>query len=253
MNCGRSTGITMWASSGSRSMSLPSLGVPPQEQAQVEKIRQDIHAKMQPAHDAEAALLNTVADGVAAGTIDQAKVDAVIAKITEVSTQMDDVTNDAMNQLHGVLQPPEREALALKIQANYMVWERSNADEAAQPDQEQEGGHIHHLATVLGLSPDQVQKIDAAFTASIANVFAQKKFDSASAEQHMQAFVQSFPADQFDAKTLTTADKANSGVASWGAMRMTKMYEAMTPILTPDQRTKLAALLREHATKLEYK
>ena len=32
---------------------------------------------------------------------------------------------------------------------------------------------------------------------------------------------------------------------------MLRMYEAMTPVLPPDQRTKLAALLREHATELE--
>jgi Spy/CpxP family protein refolding chaperone len=234
-------------------VSIPSLGVTPAEQVAVDKIRADIQAKMQPAHDAEAALLTVVADGLAAGAIDQAKVDAAIAKITEVSTQMDDVTNDALNQLHAALSAPERQALALKIQAHYQLWEKANANEAAQPDQEKEGGHIHHLATVLALTPDQVQKIDAAFTASMASVFAAHKFDAKSAEEHLDKFTKGFVADQFDAKTLVTADKANSGVTSWGAMRMVKMYDAMLPVLTPDQRTKLAALLREHATKTELK
>jgi Spy/CpxP family protein refolding chaperone len=234
-------------------VSLPTLGLNPQEQGQVDKIKADMQAKLQPQHDAMAAVLTTAADGVAAGTIDQAKADAAIAKLGEVSTQMDDVTNDALNQLHQALTPPERQALAMKVQAHFMVWERANADKEAQPDQEQEGGHIHHLAEVLGLSPDQVQKIDAAFTASMQQVFAAKQFDKAAAEAHLQAFVSGFSADQFDAKTLTTADKANSGITTWGAMRMVKMYEAMTPVLTPDQRTKLAALLREHATKLEPK
>ena len=234
-------------------MSIPSLGVPPAEEAAVEKIRTDLKAKMQPAHDAEAALLNVVADGVEAGSIDSAKVDAAIAKITEVSTQMDDATNGALNQLHATLSAPERQALALKVQAHYEIWEKANANEAAQPDQEKDGGHIHHFAQLLGLSPDQVQKIDAAFTASMGAVFAAKKFDSKAAEEHLQSFVKGFTADQFDAKMLVTADKANSGVTSWGAMRMVKMYEAMTPVLTPEQRTKLAALLREHSTKTELK
>ncbi|HEY3822864.1 MAG TPA: periplasmic heavy metal sensor [Polyangiaceae bacterium] len=232
-------------------VSIPSLGLPPAEEAQVEKIRADIKTKFQPANDAEAALLNTLADGVAAGTLDQAKLDAAIAKMNEVSTQMDDVTNDDLTQLHNVLTPPERQALVLKVQANYMLWERANADQAAQPDQEQEGGHIAHLAKVLALTPDQVQKIDAGFTAAMASVFAAKKFDSAAAEAHLNAFVDGFTSDHFDAKTLTSADRANSGVTSWGAARMVKMYEVMTPVLTPDQRTKLAALLREHATKQE--
>jgi Spy/CpxP family protein refolding chaperone len=232
-------------------VSIPSLGLPPAEEAQVEKIRADIKTKFQPAHEAEANLLNVLADGVAAGAIDQAKVDAAIAKVNEVATQMDDVTNDDLTQLHNVLTPPERQALALKVQAHYMLWERANADAAAQPDQEQEGGHIAHLAKLLALTPDQVQKIDAGFTAAMGQVFAAKKFDSAAAEAHLNAFVDGFTADHFDAKALTTADRANAGVTSWGAMRMVKMYEVMTPILTPEQRTKLASILKEHATKQE--
>jgi Spy/CpxP family protein refolding chaperone len=234
-------------------MSIPSLGVSPTEQAAVEKIRLDMDARFRPEHDAEAVLLNVVADGVAAGTIDVAKVDAATAKLAEVSTQMDDATNDALNQLHAVLTPPERDALALKVQAHFMIWHKANADLEAQPNQEQEGGHIHHLAQQIGLSPDQVQKIDASFTESIKALAAARGFDRKAADDHLTAFVAAFPAEHFDAKTLTTADKANSSVAMWGAMRMVRMYEAMVPVLTPDQRTKLAALLREHATKLEAK
>jgi Spy/CpxP family protein refolding chaperone len=171
-----------------------------------------------------------------------------------VSTQMDDATNDEIDKLHAVLQPPERQALALKVQAHYEIWFRANADETAQPNQEMEGGQIHHLAQILGLSTDQVQKIDATFTKSIATAFAGKdKFDGKAVEQHMTAFISAFPGDTFDAKALTTADKANSSVAAWGGMRMTRMYQAMIPVLTPDQRTKLAARLRDHATQLEAK
>jgi Spy/CpxP family protein refolding chaperone len=116
-------------------LSIPSLGVSPQEDAEIEKIRQEMQAKFRPAHDADAALLNALADGVAAGKIDQAKVDAAIAKMSDVSTQMDDATNDEIDKLHAVLQPPERQALALKVQAHYEIWFRANADETAQPNQ----------------------------------------------------------------------------------------------------------------------
>lgn len=232
-------------------LSIPSLGLPPAEQANVERIRQDIRAKLEPQHSAMAAVINAVADGVAAGNVDQSKIDPAIAKLVEVSTHMDDVTDDSLNALHAALTPPERQALALKVQAHFMIWERANADEAAHPDQELPTGQIAHLAPMLGLSADQIAKIDQAFTASMAAMVAQKKFDSQAAEAHLQAFVDHFSSDQFDAKSLTTADAANSGVTGWGAMRMVKMYQAMTPVLTPEQRTKLAAILREHATKLE--
>ena len=37
-------------------------------------------------------------------------------------------------------------------------------------------------------------------------------------------------------------------LASRGATRMAHFYETVTPLLTPEQRTKLAAELREHAS-----
>ena len=234
--------------------SIPSLGVPPEKEASVEKIRQDIGARFSPAYQAEAALLNAVADGVAAGKIDTAKAEAATTKIAEVSTQMDDATNDALNQLHAILAPPERDALVLKVQAHFMIWYRANADAVKQPDQEQEGGHIRYFVGALGLAPDQVEKIDAAFTDAMKAYYQAKgTFPMKDAKDHLDAFVKAFPADPFDAKALTTADKANSAVTTWGAARMEHFYEAMLPVLTPDQRTKLASLLREQANKLTKK
>jgi Spy/CpxP family protein refolding chaperone len=82
---------------------------------------------------------------------------------------------------------------------------------------------------------------------------AKGTFPMNDAKVHLDAFVAAFPADTFDAKTLTTADKANSSVTTWGAVRMERFYEAMIPVLTPDQRTKLAALLRDQAANMDRK
>jgi Spy/CpxP family protein refolding chaperone len=235
-------------------MSLDTLGLPPEQEAQVQKIKADMQVKMKPAHEAEAALLTVVAEGVAAGTIDTAKVDAATAKIAEVSVQVDDITADELNKLHAVLQAPQRAALADKVEAHWLIWQKANAEEDNHPNQEQEGGHIHHMAQLLGLSADQVAKVDASFTSSMkAMSAARSKFDPKAAEEHLHAFITAFAGEQFDAKTLQSWDKADSSIASWGASRMVRMYEAMTPVLTPDQRTKLAGILRTHATKLESK
>jgi hypothetical protein len=63
------------------SMAIDTLGVPAEKKAQLEKIQGDLHAKMQPARDAEHDLLQILADGTAAGKIDTAKVDAALAKL----------------------------------------------------------------------------------------------------------------------------------------------------------------------------
>jgi Spy/CpxP family protein refolding chaperone len=225
-------------------MSLDSLGTTPEQDAAIKKIGADLRAKLLPAHDAEKALLATLADGVAAGTIDQAKVDAAIAQISSVSAGVHGAVADSLNELHGVLTPPQRVALVDKVEAHLHVWHKANSeDEPAEKDAH--GGHLGKLAKDLALSTDQVEKIRASFKTSIAG--SKVHFDGTAAEAHLKAFGAAFEADSFDAKTLTTGGPANANIASWGATRMATFYEAVNPVLTADQRTKLADQLRHHA------
>ena len=73
-------GVTMFIA-----MSLDSLGVSPEQAADIEKIQGDLFAKMEPAHVAEQNVLNVLADGIAAGKIDDAKVDAAIEGVKTAS------------------------------------------------------------------------------------------------------------------------------------------------------------------------
>jgi Spy/CpxP family protein refolding chaperone len=228
-------------------MAADTVGVTPEQQAAVDKIKADLHAKMGPAHEVEKGLLLTLADGVAAGNIDTAKVDAAVAQVSAVAGQVHAATADAVNQLHAVLRPEQRAALVDKVEAQWMLWRNANADEAT-PHEHEDGGRIAHIQKELNLSADQVEKIKTGFTAQMAAVStAQGKFDPAEAEAHMKAFGGAFAADQFDSKSLTTADGTNAHMATWGATRMVRFYETVSPTLTADQRTKLAEMIREHA------
>jgi Spy/CpxP family protein refolding chaperone len=65
-------------------------------------------------------------------------------------------------------------------------------------------------------------------------------------DAHIQAFATAFVADKFDPKSLAPSATAAAGhIARHGAGRLAHFYEAVTPVLTPEQRTKLAAHLRE--------
>jgi Spy/CpxP family protein refolding chaperone len=228
-------------------MAADTVGVTPEQQAAVDKIKSDLHAKMAPAHEAEKALLNALADGVAGGNIDAAKADAAVAQVAAVAGQVHAATADAVNQLHAVLRPEQRAALVDKVEAHWMLWKTANADEAT-PHEHEEGGRIAHIQKELNLSADQVEKIKSGFMAQMAAVSAaQGKFDPNEAEAHMKAFGAAFTADQFDSRSLTTADGTNAHMATWGATRMVRFYETVSPTLTPDQRTKLATMIREHA------
>jgi Spy/CpxP family protein refolding chaperone len=226
--------------------SAETIGVTPEQKAGIEKLKADFRAKVDPVRVANGAVMAVLADGVAAGSLDQAKLDAALAGVGAAAANVHGATADLLNQLHTLLRPEQRASLVDKIDAHWTIWKETNAGDQAADNQKPDG-HINHLAKEIGLSPDQVAKTQAALAA--LSPAARGPFDPAAGEAHLKAFSAAFLADPFDAKTLTTADAANKGVTGWGAARMVKFYQALTPVLTADQRAKVSATLREHANE----
>jgi Spy/CpxP family protein refolding chaperone len=236
-------------------MSLDSLGVSDEQRAAVTKIQDDLSAKLEPLHAAQAKVLLLLADGVAAGNVDKAKVDAAIADVESSSTAAHAAASDALNQLHTVLTPPQRVALVQKLEAHWQVWQQANAEEEEQAvpanATHEKGGRFAALTRDLALTPEQVEHIRAGLrgggAAASAGPTPSKKLDPVEIEGHMKTFGTAFEGDTFDAKTLSTSEGENAHLATHGTRRMARFYEAAAPVLTADQRTKLAATLREHA------
>ncbi len=226
--------------------SIETIGVSPEQQAAVDKIQADFKLKVEPVRAANGAMMLALADGVAAGALDQAKLDAALAAVTAAAGSVHGASADALNALHNALTPEQRQALVDKIDAHWSIWKDSNAGDQATDNARPEG-HIARLAQEIGLTNEQVDKTRAALAA--LPPASRGPFDPAAAEAHVKAFSAAFVAPQFDARTLTTADPANKGIASWGATRMVHFYQALTPVLTPEQRAKVAATLREHANE----
>lgn len=61
----------------------------------------------------------------------------------------------------------------------------------------------------------------------------------------VRRFATAFAEKSFDATSITTTTTAT--LSTHGAKRMAIFYETVAPLLTPEQRTTLAAHLREHA------
>jgi hypothetical protein len=225
-------------------MSLDYLGTTPEQSAALTKIKSDMYTEMQPAHEAEKHLLSTLADGVAAGHIDRANVEAAIAQVSSAASRVEDAVAASLNELHAVLTPPQRIALVDKIDAHFEVWNDVNvADETAARDGH--GGHLARVAKEIGMSPEQVEKSRANFKSSF--VTAPASYDRSEGQEYVKAFGKAFESDTYDARTLRAGGLANAHIATWGATRMARFYEAVTPVLTLDQRTKLADALRRHS------
>lgn len=229
-------GVTMFIS-----MAIDTLGLDPAKTQQVSKIQSDLQAKMAPAREAERDLHGAIADGVAAGKIDTTRVDAAVAKVGSLSASIDAATVDSLTQLHDALSPVERAALVDKVKAHGEVWHKVNTDEKAGSTEK--GTPLARLTVLLTLTPDQVSKIADALSAEVP---ATPKNDPKPVDAQIQAFGAAFVADKFDPKSLgPTATAAAGHIARHGAARLARFYEAVTPVLTADQRTKLAADLHE--------
>lgn len=223
-------------------MSLDTLGADDAKRPQIEKLQGDLHAQMAPAREAEKNLLQTLADGVAAGAIDKGKVEANITKVTTAADAVHAASRETLNRLHAILSPAERAALVDKVQAHWEVWHQVNHEEELAG--REHAGRLAGLAQELTLTPNQADKISAALHTAIASRPTQ--FDPKQGEAHVQAFSTAFAGDTFDAKSITSNTGAH--IAGHGAARMALFYETVAPLLTSDQRTKLAEHLREHAS-----
>jgi Spy/CpxP family protein refolding chaperone len=224
-------------------MSLDSLNATPEQAAAITKIRTDMRAAMAPAHDAEKAVLLALADGIEANKIDQPKLAAAIAQVTTAAASVHGAVADSLSALHATLTPPQRAALVDKVEGHFEVWHHTNAPvEAATRDAH--GGHLGKLANELALSREQVETIRASFASSMSGV---PHFDRAEADAHLRAFGDAFAGDSFDPKALSTGGAVNAHMAAWGMMRTVHFYEAVLPVLTSEQRAKLAGDIRRHA------
>jgi Spy/CpxP family protein refolding chaperone len=232
-------GVTMFIA-----MSLDSLGVAPDQAVKIEKIQGDLFAKMEPAHAAEQKVLNLLADGIAAGKIDEAKVKGAIDGVKTASIGVHDAAVQSLNELHAALSPEQRAALVDKVEAHWEVWKSSNNQEEAAGN-EAHPGHLDRVAKDLGLTADQVTQVRAAFSESVKK--HPLKFDASQVDTHLQEFSTAFKSDKFDAKALKHGPFAHQHLAVWGAWRMAHFYEAVGPVLRPEQRAKLSAEMKEHA------
>jgi len=223
-------------------LSLDTLGTDDAKSPIVEKLHGDLHTQMTPAREADHNLLLTLADGMAAGTMDRVKVDASIATLIAAANAEYAASLETLNELYAILSPAEREALVDKVRAHWEVWRETNHDE--QVARRERGGRLAILTRELSIPPAQANKISAAVHTALAGLSG--KFDPKNVEAQVEAFAKAFTSDSFDAKSVTS--NADAELASHGATRTALFYETVTPLLTTDQRTKLAEHLRQQAS-----
>ncbi len=229
-------------------LTLRDLDLSADQQAAVEKIRTNLLASMEPARTAEKDFANTLADGVAAGKVDRAKADAAIGKLVTQVQGVRDASLTALNQLHAALSAQQRAKLVDELHGHWEKWKEAQGRDEVD-DKQHHSGHMLALVRELGLTQEQAEKIKASFHDKMKA--APQDHAHKEVQDHLTAFAAAFKADTFDAKKVAGGKAADGHIAKWGATRRARFLEAAAPLLTPDQRTKLAQTIRDHAAKAE--
>jgi hypothetical protein len=223
-------------------MSLETLGTSPEQSAEIEKVRTSLRASMEPLHAAQRRLLATLADGLSHGALEPTTVNAAILGVSSTAPGVRDAVVASLDELHAVLTPPQRSALADKVESHWAVWRSENL-ESQGTTPATEHGHLAALATELDLSPGQQEQIRAALRSQRTEG---PPFDQQKSGARLRALAEGFRQEQFDARVVDQGEP-EPGMAAWAAAHLAHLVEAMSPVLSAEQRTQLAEKLREHA------
>jgi Spy/CpxP family protein refolding chaperone len=153
---------------------------------------------------------------------------------------------EAYNRMHDVLTPEQRAALIDELQVHWANWKDAQRQDEQSTDSKYPG-HLAVLTQKLSLSQEQVDRIKANYLSGMTVV--PEASDHKAVEAHLQAFTTAFKTDTFDAKKLDTEQGADAHMATWGATRMERFFQAFAPVLTPTQRANLAQEIRDHASR----
>ncbi len=225
--------------------SLEDLNLRPDQRSAIEAIRTDLENETRGVHAARQDLAATLADQVAAGRIDDAVIAQKQAAAVQAVRDAKPAMQDALDRLHHALDAAQRRALVDKLRAKGEVL-RDRMDER--------GGargvlrsRIMRLADQLELTAGQRMTIRDRLREEFQR--DRRAFDEsrrAQAHARMREIGQAFLSDSFDARALDVGRDAPdlTQKISSAAVRFVKV---VVPVLTPEQRAKLASIIRTRA------
>jgi Spy/CpxP family protein refolding chaperone len=271
--------------------SIDSLDLTAEQKAQVEPIKADMVKHGEVTKDPRTKLEADVSDGVNAGKIDHAKTDADIKAMAAAVAATQPAMQDDMNRLHQALTPEQRKKLVETIaeKAKHMhehehegmdrdhspmtVKDKGGAGPAdhAHEHETKGGGHmgedpmhggpgmgmgmgeegmLSKLTEALALTPDQKDKLRMKLDPMMKSQHMAMKDKMMAGEKHMMAIGVAFSSDKFDAKKAGVGSEAPDTVKTIATAKV-QFVDTVLSVLTPEQRPKFLAQLKEHEAEMD--
>jgi Spy/CpxP family protein refolding chaperone len=194
-------------------------------------------------------LLGALADQVEAGAIDTAALAPKLEAAAAPWRKMREDDRAALVDLHAALSPEQRKAFvdAFRSEAMHHGFrgKGKHGDKGGHADKGEHarGERFGHAWKALDLTSDQKDKLkEAMHAAKEGHANGSKREEFARRRDQGKKALEAFASDTFTGEGLLPADKADARLE-----KMLRFAEIATPILTPEQRTKAAAMLRERA------
>jgi len=199
---------------------------------------QTVRAESEAVSAARRRMIGIIADGVASGVFDDHRIDTGLAEIAAASNERLPAVAQALGQLHAGLSPDQRKSVVGSIQ------QALYASSQPKNEREQVKKRVDSVTAEAGLTAEQQQQIDA----QIVNGF--KKY-ATDLQEEVQARRKQLDAlcQQFTGVYFQPSPESLSAVSDLipKTNRLVALARALTGLLTPAQRTRVAAVLRQQS------
>ncbi len=192
-----------------------------------------------------------LAAGVKSGKIDTAKLESRYVVIEKAAKERQSKEADGLAALHGALESAQRKLVVANVRAKQVVREERAAHHRKDRMERLDAGdaktassmakqRLDRLTHNLELTADQQKKVAALLPKEDGKTFDH----AAEGKKRLDAMLTAFEAETFDAKKAFPQDTKNAR----GPMAdETKLLAQLVPILTPEQREKLASSMTERS------
>lgn len=222
----------------------------------VDGILAELSQKSEPIRQARAEGAKELAKQVRAGQVDRAALEARRDAMAKAGEAMVPAFQDAANKLHAALDANQRAELVEKLREHRGRGHHAEGNHhgpGGQMGMMGPMGQMKEMAERIGITEEQRGQIREAMKASWEKHREQKEDMRAKFEEgreKMRAFADAFVSDSFDAKKFEFPGPPG-GMMRHGGDRMVKFVETAMPILTPEQRAKLADEIEKRAAGWE--
>jgi Spy/CpxP family protein refolding chaperone len=217
---------------------IEALDLTEDQSASLRDIEENLADELAPHRQTLRQVAETLAQGVEAGTLDEAAAARNQSALTEAAAAARASMVTAMNDVHDVLDQDQREELVRTLEERR--WQ-------ARGDERREGAS--RVAAQLGLTEQQKQTIHDEIRTQVEKVFPDRKAKREAWEAKMQALGEAFVSDDFDAADFDLGSGAEEGIAKFTGVAQTAI-DLSGRVLDPAQRVLLASLLRSRVAKM---